>query len=79
MGNVENEVGQFCRKLAITVYVVGFIWGFILCVTGIRPDDVAALAFLTLTVPFWVKAFLIGTVFLGISEIIRLLGKVIDK
>ena len=79
VGNVENEVGQFCRKLAITVYVVGFIWGFILCVTGIRPDDVAALAFLTLSVQFWVKAFFIGTVFLVISEIIRLLGKVIDK
>lgn len=71
----ENEIGLFCRRLAITVYIMGFIWGIILGAVYIGPDDVASLAFLTRTIPFWVRAFLTGTVFLGMSEIIRLLGK----
>lgn len=71
----ENEIGLLCRRLATTVYIIGFIWGIILGVVDIGPDDVASLAFLTCTIPFWVRAFLTGTVLRGISEIIRLLSK----
>ena len=71
----ENEVGLFCKGVAITVYIVGFLWGIILGVTHIGPDDVVSLIFLMHTVPFWIKAFLVGSVLLGISEIIRLLGR----
>lgn len=71
----ENETGLFCRKLVIMVYAIGAIWGIILGIVHIGSDDVASLAFLTRTIPFWIRAFLTGTVFLGMSEIIRLLSR----
>ena len=71
----ENWIGRFCLNLAIAIYIIGFLWGIIVGVTDIGPDDAASLVILTRTVPFWIKAFLTGSVFLGLSEIISLLEK----
>ena len=70
---IPNSIGQLCFGLAVTVYVLGFFAGLSGCMV-LGEDDVRGAYVVGSLLPTWFAALLIGSVFLALSEMIRLLA-----
>ena len=62
---IPNSIGRLCFGLAIAVYIIGFFAGISGC---------AALEDVDNTLSIWFAGLLLGSLFLALSEIIRLLA-----
>lgn len=68
-----NAISVFLLVVAIAVFAIGLIYGIIQAGNiSEYSDDVA----IFVALQTWVKAFFIGSLFLGISEIIKLLHNI---
>ncbi len=66
---MENIVGNTIKVVAWIIFVAGVIGGFVSAVT---------MTFTTAII-VWVAAIVIGTLLLGLSEVIKLLQQLVDK
>jgi len=66
---MENIVGNTIKVVAWIIFVAGVIGGFVTAVS---------VAFTTAII-VWVAAIVIGTLLLGLSEVIKLLQQLVDK
>lgn len=65
-----NKIGLVTRVAAIIVYIVGFFVGIVLAMPERSADDFSWM----MAIVFWLSALVLGTLLLGISEIIYLLN-----
>lgn len=75
----KNGIASALRSIALIIYVVGFIAGFALGNVTSPLNSYFKEFSSTLALFYWISAFISGTVFLGFSEIIDLLQKLVDK
>ena len=76
--NIQEKPNKIALMLQITggaVYIFGMVAGLILG-DAEGPHAYPSISFLTLAC--WVSFFVTGTLFLGFSEIIKLLQKMVD-
>ncbi len=70
---IPNAVGRLCFGLAMAVYILGFIAGISGC-AALGEDDVRGAYVVGTMLPTWFVGFAVGSVFLALSEILRLLS-----
>lgn len=70
---IPNAVGRLCFGLAVVVYILGFISGISGC-AALGEDDVRGAYVVGTMLPAWFAGFLAGSVFLALSEMLRLLS-----
>ncbi len=66
---LENIVANTIKVVAWIIFATGFIAGFVIAVS---------MTFTTAII-VWVTAIVIGTLLLGLSEVIKLLQQLVDK
>ena len=66
---LENMVANTIKVVAWIIFATGFIAGFVIAVS---------MTFTTAII-VWVTAIVIGTLLLGLSEVIKLLQQLVDK
>ena len=76
-GRLQSPVGRLCRGLAAAVYVVGLVLGIRLGSGAVQTghDSVGFGFSLAQALPCWAAALVMGTVLLGLAEVIRLLER----
>lgn len=76
---MKNQIASTFKVVAWVTYISGLLAGIILANQPIAGHTYLNEFVFTIALTYWVGAFISGTIFLGIGEIIELLQKLVDK